>query len=51
MILLNKAKQRIDTDGLKSIEYKVVKIKKLPLYTHIMVSYNQIEILTKNKAK
>ncbi|KFM76276.1 Beta-1,4-N-acetylgalactosaminyltransferase bre-4, partial [Stegodyphus mimosarum] len=35
--LLKKGKQRIDTDGLSSLHYKILKTELLPLYTRILV--------------
>jgi len=47
--ILNKAKERFHTDGLNSIEYKLVETLKTALYTKFLVSYNQEAILIKHQ--
>ena len=46
--LLNVAKKRMKTEGLNSIEYKVVDVIYNKLFTKIMVTYDQSAILKKN---
>lgn len=45
--LLNGASKRMDTEGISSIEYKVVEVITNKLFTKIMVSYDQNELLKK----
>ena len=49
MRLLDKAKLRMNTEGLNSIEYNVVNITKLALYTHILVKYDEHRLLNNYK--
>jgi hypothetical protein len=43
--LINEGVKMIDTQGLNSIEYKLVQIIKKPLYTKFLIYYNESKIL------
>ena len=43
--LLKHGKSKIDTEGLNSTKYKLIDKILTPLYTKILVYYNQTEIL------
>lgn len=47
-MLYDKAHERFDSDGLNSIEYKLVSTLQTPLYTKFLVSYDEEAILQKH---
>jgi hypothetical protein len=49
--LIKGSNQRMNKDGLNTIQYKVVKKEYKQLYTHISVDYNQNKIIGNNKLK
>lgn len=49
--LLKSGKKRLNKDGITSLKYKVERLVKNPLYTHIMVSYNQTDIMGSSDTK
>jgi hypothetical protein len=47
--LINEGAKMIDTQGLNSIEYKLVQIIKRPLYTKFLIYYNESKILNNTR--
>lgn len=49
--LLNTGKSRLKKDGISSLNYTVIKIEKKPLFTRILVTYDQNAIIGPKKTK
>ncbi len=43
--LLSTSVLRMNREGLNTLKFKLISIRRYPLYTHILVSYNQHEIM------
>lgn len=43
--------ESLDFDGLNTIDYRIVSVKLKPLFTHIMVDYDEKRIVEKVKAR
>lgn len=46
--IFNKKEERYQTDGLNSLQYHVLKYELKPLFTWILVSVNETEIMKNN---
>ena len=47
MNLLNAAASRYKKEGLNTLEYKLIKVENEPLFTRIIVDYNESKIVSK----
>lgn len=43
--LMKEGNKILDTQGLNSVQYKLVQIIKKPLYTKFLISYNETKIV------